>query len=83
MKLKTCPFCNGEVELKVSDDEGNSRPDEYENDPWSGLTFRLDHPREKNKDCPIAHYEDEIMGTYLYESREEATEAWNNRKGDK
>ena len=78
-KLKKCPFCNGEVELNISDDEGNNRPPEYEDDPWSGLTFTLYHSNKINKGCPIANHQDEILGTLLYESREEATEAWNKR----
>lgn len=77
--LKPCPFCGGKVKIYVSDDEGNYRPDEYEDDPWSGLTFTLGHPRGKNKDCPIANHDGEILGTFLYESREEAAETWNTR----
>ena len=80
--LKPCPFCGGEASLIVSDDEGNVRSEEYENDPWSGLSFKIKHDHYDNKDCPIASYgadEGESIGVYLYDSREEATAAWNKR----
>nr|WP_026681353.1 hypothetical protein [Priestia megaterium] len=77
--LKLCPFCGGSATISVSDDEGNDKSDEYESDPWSGLSFKIKHDHEKNKDCPIAKYEEESMGVYLYESREEAIKAWNTR----
>jgi hypothetical protein len=34
-----CPFCGGKVRILVCDDEGNVHDDDYENDPWSGLSF--------------------------------------------
>lgn len=79
--LKPCPFCGGEAKFTVSDDEGNIRDDEYEYDPWSGLSFRIFHAYEANKDCPIANYEMDgaSMGVHLYDSRAEAAEAWNKR----
>lgn len=79
--LKPCPFCGGNVSLGVSDDEGNQRNLEYENDPWSGLSFTILHGHESNKDCPVAKYEEDggMMGVYLYESRDEAMNAWNKR----
>ncbi|OMC99136.1 hypothetical protein MKX34_26480 [Paenibacillus sp. FSL R5-0636] len=80
--LKSCPFCGGIAKITVSDAEGNSRDEEYELDPWSGLTFRISHAHEENENCPIAVYEADgaELGVYLYESREEATEAWNKRQ---
>ncbi|GIP14379.1 hypothetical protein J40TS1_00210 [Paenibacillus montaniterrae] len=79
--LKPCPFCGGGAKLTVSDREGNSRMADYENDPYSGLSFKISHVHEQNKGCPIANYEcdDASMGVYLYGSREEAIEAWNTR----
>lgn len=81
-ELKAYPFCGGQAQLVVSDDEGNLRDEEYEKDPWSGLTFKIQHVHEENEGCPIATYEvdDATMGIYLYESRNEAILAWNLRK---
>ena len=81
MKLKPCPFCGGKASLAVSDDEGNMRDEEYEKDPWSGLSYTIQHVEEDNDGCPIANFKGEMVGTLLYDDREEATEAWNSRKG--
>lgn len=80
-ELKACPFCGGEAKVAVSDDEGNNRDDEYENDPWSGLSFRISHAHEENENCPIAQYKIDgaTVGVYLYDNRSEAIEAWNKR----
>lgn len=80
--LKPCPFCGGRAQLVISDDEGNLRDEKYEKDPWSGLSFQILHVHEENKGCPIAKYEIDgaSMGVYLYESRDEALQAWNLRK---
>lgn len=81
MKLKPCPFCGGKATIIVSDSEGNDRNAVYENDPWSGLSFKIKHDHENNKGCPIANYEEDggSMGVYLYDDREEAITAWNTR----
>lgn len=81
-KIKSCPFCGGEVLLVVSDDEGNLRDKGYEVEPWSGLTYQLSHDSKNNPECPIAtHYEDGgIIGVWLYDNKEEAINSWNVRK---
>lgn len=83
MKLKSCPFCGGKVNILVCDDEGNIHDAEYEKAPWSGLGYRLSHEVTdvpEGQRCPIAGFEDEgELGTYIYDTREDAAEAWNER----
>ena len=84
-ELKPCPFCGATIRIMVCDDEGNTHNDDYENDPWSGLGYQLYHdiaddPTEK---CPIAKHKGEgVMGIWIYDTREEAIEAWNRRVTD-
>lgn len=83
-ELLPCPFCGSEIRIVVCDDEGNIREDNYENDPWSGLGYRLYHDIAdcKNGNCPIAGHEgDGEMGIWIYDTREDAIEAWNRRNG--
>ena len=82
VKLKKCPFCGGIPHIIVCDDEGNHHPDEYENNPWSGLGFMLYHNEEENPNCPIAHEAESQCGRRIYDSREEATLVWNRRIED-
>lgn len=76
MDTLQCPLCHGEVKLVVCDDEGNRHPEEYESDPWSGLGFYLHHGLTENPTCPIAHYDEDHLGEFIYDSREEARNAW-------
>ena len=81
-KPDPCPFCRGVVSIIVCDDEGNIHEDEYEKHPWSGLRYMLKHDTTDvpmHKSCPIATFEDEAIGTQIYNSRKEAAESWNNR----
>lgn len=79
--LKPCPFCGGSASVGISDDEGNPRDEKYENNPWSGLSFTILHGHDNNKECPIANHDEDgaTVGILLYESREEAVQAWNKR----
>ena len=77
--IKPCPFCGGKVEIQIRDAEGNLRDEEYEKDPWSGLMYSIGHYTGDNPNCPIATYKKEIVGVYLYESKNEVIEAWNRR----
>ncbi len=79
MELKPCSFCGGKAFIIVCDNEGNHKPPEYEDDPWSGLGFLLYHSEKENSDCPIAHDADCQCGMMIYDSREKAAEAWNHR----
>lgn len=79
MELELCPFCGGVVRIIVCDDEGNHRPDGYEEKPWSGLGFMLYHSEEENPNCPIAHDGESQLGRTIYDSKEEAANAWNTR----
>ena len=83
--LKPCPFCRSKIRIVVCDGEGNIHDEDYENDPWSGLGYQLYHeitddPTER---CPIAGHEGEgTMGVWIYDTKEEAIDAWNRRAGD-
>lgn len=76
-KSLTCPFCGEEIEILICDAEGNVHSKEYEENPWSGLRYAIGHSTEK--ECPIATFDEEILGTYLYETRQELIEKWNRR----
>lgn len=85
-KLKPCPFCGNKIKLVVCDDEGNIHYETgYENNPWSGIGYKLCHEIDDDpeQDCPIAGYKGEgEMGIYIYDTREDAIEAWNKRVTD-
>lgn len=74
-----CPFCKGEIEVCIADDEGNIRDDSYLEDPYSGVSY---FPKHEEKDgCPIATHEGEILGVFLYDTREELVEKFRGGKG--
>lgn len=81
-KLKPCPFCGSTTKIQIVNNEGNFHNEDYKNDPWSGLEYVIIHNTEENEDCPIAKYEGEIMGSYMYDTEEEAIQAWNRRYKD-
>ena len=81
MEIKPCPFCGGEMSFMICDDEGNLRDEEYEKNPWSGVSYKIQHTYESNEGCPIAVYdEDDVgIGVYLYDTKEDVINAWNRR----
>jgi hypothetical protein len=83
--LKPCPFCRKrKVFIAVHDDEGNyhgNRGCDYECDPWSGLSYALHH--EGWGDCILCSDGiEQVMGGVLFDTAEEAIEAWNRRAED-
>lgn len=83
-ELKPCPFCRRKdaVTISVCDDEGNYHGEigcDYEQDPWSGLSYALAH--EGWGSC-ILCTDNEPMGGILFDTAEDAAEAWNRRAND-
>lgn len=83
-RLKPCPFCGKAPRILVCDNEGNIHEDDYENDPWSGLSYAISHEADLSKGndavCPIATFEGESIGTQIYDSVDELVEDWNRRR---
>lgn len=77
-ELRPCPFCGGEVSVVVLDEEGNVRDEEYERDPYSGLSYAVAHD-DPNGACPIATYDAPLP--WLYDSRDSVAHVWNRRAG--
>ena len=84
MKLKHCPFCGREdaVWIGVHDDEGNYHGMlggcDYEDEPWSGLSYGLHHVDWGN--CLLCtDGEDRVMGGVLFDTAEDAAYYWNRR----
>ena len=68
-ELKPCQFCGGKVSIH----------------PYSWLGFMLHNAHEDNPECPIASYECDggiLGGVYIYDTEEQAVEAWNRRATD-
>lgn len=80
--LRLCPFCRKPaVFIGVHDYEGNYHGQlgcEYESAPWSGLSYALHH--EGTTDCLLcSNGAEDVMGHMLYDTAEEAADAWNNQ----
>ena len=79
LRMRPCPFCQGKAGLYVCDAEGNIHSDDYIDDPWSGLSFRIRHTEEDDKTgmCPITAAPGEGVGMWYYDTAEEAIQSWN------
>lgn len=81
MEFNPCPFCGVIPRIVIMDHEGNIKdnPEEYRKNPWSGLAFGIGHSIGDSgaEHCPIATYEDEVIGIFSYDTEEEAVKAWN------
>ena len=71
-----CPYGNVR-----RDDDGNLHDDDYLFNPYSGVGYKLRHTHELNPECPIAEYEEDegTVGVHIYDTAEDAIEAWNRR----
>lgn len=81
-ELEPCPFgADHKVWIAVHDDEGNYKGEsgcDYESDPWSGLSYGLHH--EGWGTCPLCTDDEwEAMGGMLFDTPEEAAQAWHAR----
>lgn len=71
-----CPFCEKRPTIVILDDEGNIHDAEYEDNPWSGLRYGIQH---LSKECLIGQHDDEEHFHWSWDSREAAILDWNGR----
>lgn len=78
-KLKKCPFCGGEFEIVIVDNDENIRREEwYEENPVNGLNFGIQH-NVPHHSCPIATLKSQLLGEVFYLSERSAINAINKR----
>lgn len=68
IELKPCPFCGGRIKIVTTQ--------------YGGIGYQLYHDVTSDPTgiCPIARHEGEgEMGVWIYDTRNEAIEAWNRR----
>ena len=69
-------------EMTYSTSDHTVQDEAYREHPYSGLGFMLHHAHEENPECPISSYECDggiLGGVYIYDTEEQAAEAWNRR----
>lgn len=81
-KIKNCPFCRQPIRIGVCDIDGNILDYDEAFDPFGKLNYFLEHIKDSNHPCPIAHYKGECLGTYHYDTLELAISVWNNQTVD-
>lgn len=70
-QMRKCPFCGCEVGITICDDEGNDKPLDYLDDPYSGIAFKFNHDNggcvlcDFNEISPIYHVEDDDFDAAL------------------
>lgn len=70
-ELKPCPFCGTIPEIQICDRDGMIYPgSDYEENPWNGSGYRL----VRSIGYP---YNYDVVGSDIYNTPEEAEEAWN------
>ena len=81
-RVPCCPFCGGKFRIIVCDYIGNIKedPDKYLKNPWSGLSFAIQHEEQDVPDgvkCPIASHEGDnsTQGIWLYDTQDDAIDA--------
>ena len=64
IQLRKCPFCGCEISITICDDEGNEKPLDYLDDPYSGIAFKFNHD---NGGCILCDF-NEISPIYSDEN---------------
>ena len=62
-QLRKCPFCGCDIGITICDDEGNDKPLDYLDDPYSGIAFKINHD---NGGCVLRNF-NEISPIYSAE----------------
>ena len=63
-QLRKCPFCGCDVGITICDEEGNDKPLDYLDDPYSGIAFKIKHD---NGGCFLCDF-NEISPIYSVEN---------------
>ena len=63
-QLRKCPFCGCDIGITICDEEGNDKPLDYLDDPYSGIAFKIKHD---NGGCFLCDF-NEISPIYSVEN---------------
>ena len=85
-RLKPCPFCGGKAKILIRTTSGTivRSLDEFNvylnrNSSFDFLIVHSEKDEPQECECPIATVYGATIGTYSYDTIEEAIEAWNKR----